>query len=55
MFVVGSTVAVTTMEYEPGGVATSRRCLTALSRSPGEYAHDERNDDTNGTRISGRR
>ncbi len=28
VFVVGSTAAVTTMKYEPGGVATCRRCWT---------------------------
>ena len=32
VFVIGSTAAVTTMEYEPGGVADLRALLDRLSR-----------------------
>ena len=52
MFVTGSTAAVTTMEYEPGGVArTFRRLLERLvpraRPEGGDYAHNVRNHDDN--------
>ena len=46
-FAVGSTVAVTTMEYEPGGVADLQALLDALVPVAGDYEHNRRNQDTN--------
>jgi secondary thiamine-phosphate synthase enzyme len=47
VFAVGSTVAVTTMEYEPGGVGDLRRLLERLIPSDENYEHNRRNHDTN--------
>jgi secondary thiamine-phosphate synthase enzyme len=47
VFAVGSTVAVTTMEYEPGGVADLRALLDRLIPREGTYEHNVRNRDTN--------
>ncbi len=47
MFVVGSTAAVTTMEYEPGGVADLRSLLERLIPPAGDYEHNRRNHDSN--------
>jgi secondary thiamine-phosphate synthase enzyme len=51
VFVTGSTAAVTTMEYEPGGVEDLRDALERLvPRTPpggGDYAHNVRNADDN--------
>jgi secondary thiamine-phosphate synthase enzyme len=47
VFAVGSTVAVTTMEYEPGGVADLQALLDRLIPAHGAYEHNVRNDDTN--------
>jgi secondary thiamine-phosphate synthase enzyme len=47
VFAVGSTVAVTTMEYEPGGVADLRGLLQRLIPADGNYEHNRRNHDTN--------
>jgi secondary thiamine-phosphate synthase enzyme len=47
VFAVGSTVAVTTMEYEPGGVADLQALLDRLVPAAGEYEHNVRNHDTN--------
>src|ERR1700736_6169469 len=52
VFVRGSTAAVTTMEYEPGGVEDLRAALERLvpGRPPGaesDYAHNRLNHDTN--------
>jgi secondary thiamine-phosphate synthase enzyme len=47
VFAVGSTVAVTTMEYEPGGVADLRGLLERLVPSEANYEHNRRNHDTN--------
>jgi secondary thiamine-phosphate synthase enzyme len=51
VFVTGSTAAVTTMEYEPGGVADLQAVLERLvPRTPaggGDYAHNVRNHDDN--------
>lgn len=46
-FAVGSTVAVTTMEFEPGGVADLQALLDRLIPAAGEYEHNRRNHDTN--------
>jgi secondary thiamine-phosphate synthase enzyme len=47
VFAVGSTVAVTTMEYEPGGVADLQALLDRLIPREGTYEHNVRNNDTN--------
>ncbi len=47
--VVGSTAAVTTIEFEPGAVADFGRLLEALAPREGEYAHHERWGDDNGS------
>jgi secondary thiamine-phosphate synthase enzyme len=47
VFVPGSTAAVTTMEYEPGGVHDLRATLDRLVPSDGEYQHNRLNHDTN--------
>lgn len=51
VFAVGSTVAVTTMEHEPGGVQDLQELLERLvprtRAEGGEYAHNVRNADTN--------
>jgi len=44
---VGSTVAVTTMEYEPGGVRDLAGLLERLIPREGDYAHNALNHDTN--------
>ena len=47
VFVTGSTAAVTTMEYEPGGVHDLRALLDRLVPAQGEYEHNRLNHDTN--------
>ena len=47
VFATGSTVAVTTMEYEPGGVHDLQALLDRLIPTAGEYEHNRRNQDTN--------
>jgi secondary thiamine-phosphate synthase enzyme len=47
VFATGSTVAVTTMEYEPGGVHDLQTLLDRLIPAGGEYEHNRRNHDTN--------
>jgi secondary thiamine-phosphate synthase enzyme len=46
-FVRGSTAAVTTMEYEPGGVRDLDAALERLIPSEGDYEHNRLNRDTN--------
>jgi secondary thiamine-phosphate synthase enzyme len=46
-FVRGSTAAVTTMEFEPGGVEDLQRLLDRLVPAEGDYAHNRLNRDTN--------
>jgi secondary thiamine-phosphate synthase enzyme len=46
-FAVGSTVAVTTMEYEPGGVSDLQTLLERLIPARGEYEHNRLNHDSN--------
>jgi secondary thiamine-phosphate synthase enzyme len=46
-FATGSTVAITTMEYEPGGVHDLQALLDRLIPPAGEYEHNRRNHDTN--------
>ena len=47
VFATGSTVAITTMEYEPGGVHDLQTLLDRLIPSAGEYEHNRLNHDTN--------
>jgi secondary thiamine-phosphate synthase enzyme len=47
VFAVGSTVAVTTMEYEPGGVSDLQRLLDRLIPPQGDYEHNRLNHDSN--------
>lgn len=47
VFAVGSTVAVTTMEHEAGGIADLQRLLDRLIPAAGEYEHNRFNGDTN--------
>ncbi len=47
VFAVGSTVAVTTMEFEPGGVADLQTLLERLIPARGEYEHNRLNHDSN--------
>ena len=47
VFVPGSTAAVTTMEFEPGGVHDLRAALERLVPREGDYEHNRLNHDTN--------
>jgi secondary thiamine-phosphate synthase enzyme len=47
VFVRGSTAAITTMEFEPGGVADLRALLDRLIPVEGDYEHNRLNHDTN--------
>ena len=47
VFAVGSTAAVTTMEYEPGGVYDLQSLLDRLIPAQGDYEHNRLNHDTN--------
>jgi secondary thiamine-phosphate synthase enzyme len=47
VFATGSTVAVTTMEYEPGGVQDLQELLDRLVPLSGQYEHNRLNHDTN--------
>jgi secondary thiamine-phosphate synthase enzyme len=46
-FVRGSTAAITTMEFEPGGVADLRALVDRLIPVDGVYEHNRLNHDTN--------
>ena len=46
-FVRGSTAAITTMEFEPGGVHDLRALLDRLIPVHGDYEHNRLNHDTN--------
>lgn len=46
-FAVGSTVAITTMEYERGGIRDLTELLERLIPSQADYAHNRLNHDTN--------
>jgi secondary thiamine-phosphate synthase enzyme len=46
-FVRGSTAAITTMEYEPGGVHDLRALLDRVIPAEGDYEHNRLNHDTN--------
>ena len=47
VFVTGSTAAVTTMEYEPGGVQDLEQTLERLVPRARDYAHNVINGDDN--------
>ena len=47
VFAVGSTAAVTTMEYEPGGVSDLKALLERLVPADGDYEHNRLNHDSN--------
>ena len=47
VFGQGSTVAVTTIEYEPGAVRDLEEALERLLPAAGDYEHNRRNADTN--------
>jgi secondary thiamine-phosphate synthase enzyme len=47
VFVTGSTAAVTTMEFEPGGVADLQAAMERLVPRAGEYRHNVLNADDN--------
>jgi secondary thiamine-phosphate synthase enzyme len=47
VFAVGSTVAITTMEHEPGGVLDLQELLERLVPRDEAYEHNVRNADTN--------
>jgi secondary thiamine-phosphate synthase enzyme len=47
VFVLGSTAAITTMEFEPGGVADLQALVNHLIPVEGEYEHNRLNHDTN--------
>lgn len=44
----GSTLGITTLEYEPGCVADLQRALDAVAPATGDYAHNARWGDDNG-------
>ena len=46
-FIRGSTAAITTMEFEPGGVHDLRALLDRLIPAEGDYEHNRLNHDTN--------
>jgi secondary thiamine-phosphate synthase enzyme len=47
VFATGSTVAITTMEFEPGGVHDLQSLLDKLIPARGDYEHNRINHDTN--------
>ena len=47
VFATGSTAAITTMEFEPGGVRDLQDLLERLIPRAGQYAHNAMNADTN--------
>ncbi len=49
VFVVGSTAAVTTIEFEPGAIADLNRVFEMLAPRDGEYRHHLRWGDDNGS------
>ena len=45
---LGSTLAITTIEFEPGAVADLKRALEAIAPANSNYAHNARWGDDNG-------
>ncbi|GIV16935.1 MAG: hypothetical protein KatS3mg022_2370 [Armatimonadota bacterium] len=48
LFVIGSTAAITTMEFEPGLVSDLQRAFEGIAPSQASYAHEARWGDDNG-------
>ncbi|MEG3055537.1 MAG: secondary thiamine-phosphate synthase enzyme YjbQ [Methanoculleus sp.] len=48
IFIVGSTAAITTIEYEPGVLSDLRRALSVIAPDDIPYAHDAAWGDGNG-------
>jgi len=48
IFVIGSTAALTTIEYEPGALSDLREALGRIAPIGASYAHDARWGDGNG-------
>ena len=46
-FVRGSTAAITTMEFEPGGVHDLKALLARIVPAAGDYEHNRLNHDSN--------
>ena len=49
VFVVGSTAAVTTIEFEPGAIADLNRLLEEITPRAADYRHHQRWGDDNGS------
>jgi secondary thiamine-phosphate synthase enzyme len=49
VFVVGSTAAITTIEFEPGAVEDLNALFESLAPRDGEYRHHQRWGDDNGS------
>ena len=49
VFVVGSTAAITTIEFEPGAIADLNRVFDRLAPRDGDYEHHQRWGDDNGS------
>jgi len=49
VFVVGSTAAITTIEFEPGAVSDLNRLFETIAPRRGEYRHHVRWGDDNGS------
>ena len=49
VFVVGSTAAITTIEFEPGAIADLNRMFESIAPRDGEYRHHLRWGDDNGS------
>jgi len=47
VFATGSTVGITTMEYEPGGISDLQALLDRLIPASGDYEHNRLNHDSN--------
>jgi secondary thiamine-phosphate synthase enzyme len=47
-FAIGSTVAITTIEHEPGAIGDLRDLLERLVPAGGDYEHNRLNHDSNG-------
>jgi thiamine phosphate synthase YjbQ (UPF0047 family) len=54
-FVRGSTAAISTMEFEPGGIQDLRAMLDRLIPTHGNYEHNRLNHDSNSHAHNGRR
>lgn len=48
VFVVGSTAAITSIEYEPGAVNDLKRALEQITPENADYEHHKRRGDRNG-------